>query len=121
MCERSAFLESTELAKTLVDVAADKKAIDIALLDIRGISVLADYFVICTGANSRQINAILSAIDDKLDELDLPRHKREGDPESGWVLIDAGDVIVHVFGPMEREFYRLERLWSDAPTVMYLQ
>lgn len=83
--------------------------------------MLADYFVICTGANPRQINAIASAIDDKLAELRVQVRGREGNPDGGWVLLDLGDVIVHVFGPMEREFYRLERLWSEAPTVMFLQ
>jgi len=104
-----------------VDAAADKKASDVVLLDIREISVLADYFVICTGANPRQINAIRSAVEDKMAELRVQTRGREGGAETGWVLLDFGDVIVHIFGPMEREFYRLERLWSGAPTVVYLQ
>jgi ribosome-associated protein len=114
-------LEPADVAKTIVDVAADKKASDVVLLDIREISVLADYFVICTGANTRQLNAIRSAVEDKMAELHVPTRGREGSAETGWVLLDFGDVIVHVFGPMEREFYRLERLWSGAPTVVYLQ
>ena len=114
-------LEPAELARIIVDVAADKKATDIALLDIRDLSVIADYFVICTGTNPRQIGAIASAIDDTLSESGVPVRGREGGADSGWVLLDLGDVIVHIFGPMEREFYRLERLWSEAPTVMYLQ
>lgn len=114
-------LDPAELARIIVDVAADKKATDIALLDIRDLSVLADYFVICTGANPRQIGAIASAIDDELSKLEVPMRGREGGADSGWVLLDLGDVIVHIFGPMEREFYRLERLWSEAPTVMFLQ
>jgi len=114
-------LDPAELAKTIVEVAADKKAADIVLLDIRELSVLADYFVICTGANPRQIGAIASAIEDKLAELGVKARGREGHVDGGWVLLDLGDVIVHIFGPMEREFYRLERLWSQAPTVMFLQ
>ncbi|MFI5274113.1 MAG: ribosome silencing factor [Ktedonobacterales bacterium] len=114
-------LEPAELAKNIVDAAADKKAADIALLDIRELSVIADYFVICTGANPRQIGAIASAIDDRLAELHVHVRGREGSPDAGWVLLDLGDVIVHIFGPMERDFYRLERLWSEAPTVLYLQ
>lgn len=114
-------LDPAELARIIVDVAADKKAADIALLDIRNLSVIADYFVICTGANPRQIGAIVSAIDDELSELRVPIRGREGGAGSGWVLLDLGDVIVHIFGPMEREFYRLERLWSEAPTVVFLQ
>lgn len=114
-------LEPVDVAKTIVDVAADKKASDVTLIDIRELSVLADYFVICTGANRRQIQAVASAIDDKMAELHVNTRGREGNAEGGWVLLDYGDVIVHIFGPMEREFYRLERLWSEAPTVVYLQ
>ncbi len=91
------------------------------MLDIRELSVIADFFVVCTGGNARQINAIRSAIADKMSELDVREHGHEGSPEGGWILLDYGDVIVHIFGPMEREFYRLERLWSGAPTVVYLQ
>ena len=114
-------LEPADIAKTIVDVASDKKATDIALLDIRELSVIADFFVICTGANSRQIQAIAAAVEDKMAELRVERRGREGQADGGWLLLDYGDVIVHVFGPMEREFYRLERLWSSAPTVVYLQ
>ncbi|MGH2515490.1 MAG: ribosome silencing factor, partial [Ktedonobacterales bacterium] len=114
-------LESAELAQILVDAAADKKASDITLLDIRDLSVIADYFVICTGANSRQIQAIASAIEDTTSDLGISTRGREGNAETGWLLLDFGDIIVHIFGPMEREFYRLERLWSGAPAVVYLQ
>lgn len=91
------------------------------VLDIRERSIIADYFVICTGNNPRQIQAIASAVGDRLSELHQRSKGPEGDASTGWVLIDAGDVIVHVFGPMEREFYRLERLWSEASTALYLQ
>ena len=114
-------LEPAELAKIIVDAAADKKASDIVMLDIRDLSVIADYFVIGTGSNRRQIQAIASAIDDRLSELGIHERGREGNADSGWLLLDYGDVIVHIFGQMEREFYRLERLWSEAPTVVYLQ
>jgi ribosome-associated protein len=114
-------LDSAQLATTIAEVAADKKAADVAVLDIREASVIADFFVICTGANPRQIQAIADAIDEKLMETRALVRGREGDATSGWVLLDCGDVIVHIFGPMEREFYRLERLWSTAPTVVYLQ
>ena len=114
-------LEPAELAKIIVDAAADKKASDIVMLDIRELSVIADYFVIGTGSNPRQIQAIASAIDDRLAELGVHERGREGNADSGWLLLDYGDVIVHIFGQMEREFYRLERLWSEAPTVVYLQ
>ncbi len=91
------------------------------MLDIHELSVIADFFVICTGANSRQIAAIADAIDEMLSKEGVRVLHREGKPESGWVLLDFGDVICHVFGPVEREFYRLERLWSAAPRLLYVE
>ena len=114
-------LESTEVAQIIADVAVDKKASDVVVLDIREQSVIADYFVICTGSNPRQIQAIASAIEERLEQLSISTHGYEGDARTGWMLLDAGDVIIHIFGPMEREFYRLERLWSGAPSVVYMQ
>jgi ribosome-associated protein len=119
--EEGLSLDSTELAKIIAEVAADKKASDVTVLDIRDLSVLADYFVICTGANARQIQAIADAVEDKLASLKVATRKFEGSASSGWMLLDAGDVIVHIFGPMERDFYRLERLWSGASTLVYMQ
>jgi ribosome-associated protein len=120
-CEGSQGLDSAEVAKIIADVAVDKKATDVVILDIRSQSVIADYFVICSGNNPRQIQAIASAVEDKLSEINVPAKGFEGAADTGWMLLDSGDVIVHIFGPLEREFYRLERLWSAAPTVVYLQ
>jgi ribosome-associated protein len=99
----------------------DKKATDVVQLDIREQSVIADYFVICTGSNPRQIQAIANAIEDRLGEIRVWTRGYEGNADTGWMLLDCGDVIVHIFGPMEREFYRLERLWSNSPSVVYVQ
>jgi ribosome-associated protein len=109
------------LARTIAEVAAEKKASDVVVLDIRELSVIADYFVICTGANARQIQAIADAVEEKVDSLKLKTRTFEGSANTGWMLLDCGDVIVHIFGPMERDFYRLERLWSGAPTLVYVQ
>lgn len=114
-------LEPAQIARLAVDVASDKKATDIVLLDLQGVSSIADYFVICTGNNPRQIRAIATAIDEKMSEVGLSAFHREGAPDSGWLLLDYSDVIVHIFSPKEREYYRLERLWSNAKTVIYLQ
>lgn len=91
------------------------------ILDIRQLSSLADYFVICTGSNPRQIQAIADAVEERTGELGVARKRFEGSPNTGWMLLDCGDVIVHVFGPMEREFYSLERVWSQAPAVVFVQ
>ncbi len=114
-------LEPAQLAKAAVDIASDKKASDVLLLDISDISTIADFFVICTGNNTRQIQAIGDALNDDLKKQGARLLYREGDADTGWVLLDYGDIIIHVFAPKEREYYRLERLWSEAKTVVYLQ
>lgn len=114
-------LDPGQLAKAAADVASDKKASDVILLDIRDVTTFADYFVICSGNNTRQIQAIADAIDEQLGKQGAALLHREGNAETGWLLLDFGDIIVHIFGPKEREYYRLERLWSGAKTVVYLQ
>lgn len=114
--------EALSLARRIVDLASDKQANDIVLLDIRGISLIADYFVICTVGSERQAGAILKDIGEKiLEEFDRKPLHTEGKPDSGWVLLDYGDVIVHVFSPAQRAFYNLEQLWSAATPIVRLQ
>ena len=99
-------------------MASDKLAEDIVLLDLRDLAPFADYFVIMSAESSRQIEALEEDLTQALKEADIVRHRREGTPASGWVLLDFSDVIVHVFSPEEREFYDLERLWRRAPQVV---
>jgi ribosome-associated protein len=114
-------LDIAQQARAALDIAADKKAFDILLLDIREVTTIADYFVICSGNNPRQIRAIAEAIDEELGKQGAQLLNREGIADSGWILLDFGDIIVHVFSPKEREYYQIERLWSEAKTVVYLQ
>lgn len=107
-----------ELARRIVDLAADKKASDIVLLDVARLTTIADYFVICSGASERQLAAIADGIVEGLREEGVRSIGREGDPGAHWLLLDFGAVIVHVFAPPERDFYELEKLWAEAPTLL---
>jgi ribosome-associated protein len=114
-------LEAIEVARKAVEAASDKQASDILLLDARGVCSFADYFVICSGDSDRQIEAIRDEVGHMLKrEGILPRHY-EGTVDSGWLLIDFGDVIVHIFAPFEREYYQLDELWSQANSVVRIQ
>ena len=109
------------MARAIVEIADNKKAENIVLLDIRKVSVIADYFVICSGNSERQVKAIARDIEEELDKQDIgPRH-REGLDQGQWVLLDYGEVIVHVFTTAERDYYRLEKLWAGAQTVLVVQ
>jgi ribosome-associated protein len=110
-----------EVARRVVELAEDKKAADIVLLEIAPFTTVADYLVICSGGSERQLDAIADAIVEGLKHDGLSIVGREGEPASHWVLIDAGAVIVHVFAPPEREYYALEKLWADARTVISVQ
>jgi ribosome-associated protein len=97
--------------------AADKKAADILAIEVGPLLVVTDYFLIATGASDRQVGAIADAVEGALRDLGSRPIGREGERELKWVLLDYGDFVVHVFQPAEREFYRLEKLWSDAPRM----
>jgi ribosome-associated protein len=114
-------LSALETARKMVDAASDKKAQDIVLFDVRTISSLADYFVICSASVERQIRAVAEGVEEALDAVDVPPYKREGAPADGWVLLDYGDVIMHIMTADQRSFYRLEQLWEQAQIVVRLQ
>ncbi len=102
-------------------MAGDKQAQDIVLLDTRGICSFADYFVMCSAQSSRQIKAIYDEIVHSLKSEGILPHHREGMVDSGWLLLDYGDVIVHIFAPTERDYYQLDELWSQASPVVRIQ
>lgn len=111
-------IDPRALANLAVRVAADKKAYDLKVLDISKISSIADYFVICSGRSSINVRSIAGEIVDKVKEhFGGVALRREGIREGRWVLLDYGDVVIHVFQEDERRFYNLERLWGDAPVV----
>jgi ribosome-associated protein len=113
---------SRELALKIADLIADSPASDTVVLDIRELSTISDFFVICSGENERQLRAIVHDVRDGLEEIGIsPRRSDEGSTASGWLLIDYGDVIVHVLDVDQRSFYRLEELWADAPTLLAIE
>lgn len=97
-----------------MEAIREKKAFDEKVLDLRGLTSYTDYFVIVSGSTQRQVWAIADAVLETLDELGIRPLHSEGVHESEWVLIDCNDFIIHIFTPSRREFYDLERLWSDA-------
>jgi ribosome-associated protein len=110
-----------DLARRIVELAEDKKAADIVLLDLTGLTTVADYFVIASGGSERQLDAIADGIVSGMRDEKVHAYGREGTPASHWVLVDFGSVIVHVFTPPERDYYQLERHWAEAKTILRLQ
>jgi len=110
-------MENQELLKIAVKAADDKRAEEILALNMTGISLIADYFIICHGNSDRQVQAIADEMKEKAEENGYRVKRMEGFDEARWILIDMGDVIAHVFHRDERSYYNLERLWGDAPLV----
>lgn len=126
-------MSSEKLAQAIAELAAEKKADDIVILDMREIVNYCDYFVLCTGNTDRQVKAIANGIDDGLAEKGLKVRFKQGmeaskskglgnnplDNHGMWVLMDVGDVVAHIFEPDAREFYGLEHLWQEAKTIHF--
>lgn len=110
-----------DLARRIVELAEDKKAADIVLLEIGPFTTVADYLVICSGGSERQLDGIADGIVEGLKAEGVRVLAREGEAASHWVLLDVGAAIVHVFAPPERDFYALERLWAEAKTILRVQ
>ena len=111
-------LNSTEVARLVVDIASDKLAENIVMLDLRRVASFADYFVIMNADSSRQIEALEEDISQALKDVQVRPFHREGAAASGWVLLDFSDVIIHIMGSEQRDFYQLERLWFRASEVV---
>ncbi|WP_025027621.1 ribosome silencing factor [Caldalkalibacillus mannanilyticus] len=107
-------MEVKQMLKTVVDAIDDKKGQNPVVLDIQGLSVVADYFVICHGNSETQVQAIAREVREKSWKMGLDPKPMEGFDEARWVLIDIGDIVIHVFHREEREYYNLEKLWADG-------
>jgi ribosome-associated protein len=109
-------LEANEQARTIAQIAGERLARDVLILDMRPVCAYTDFFVVCTGANTRQTKAIWDEVHQRLKrDHDLLPRSFEGAQESTWIIADYIDVVLHVFTPEQREFYRLEELWDDVP------
>jgi ribosome-associated protein len=115
------YLQADELSHKIIDALSEKQAEDILLLDIRQVASFADYFVIASVGSSRQMEAVLESVEQALKPDRPALLGREGKPGSGWVLLDYGDVILHLFAPEERAYYDLEGLWAAATPVVRIQ
>ena len=113
------FLDSNVKNRTLkvAELAIDKKARDTVILDVKDLSAIADYFVICSGDNPAQIKAIAASIDEYFSKQRIFPIGREGLDFARWILIDYGDIVIHIFNEETRAFYDLEKLWMDAPRI----
>ena len=109
--------QSKEMAKIAYNALSDKKGEDIKIIDITGISVLADYFIIANGNSDSQVNALVDNVEEELHKAGYPLRQTEGQASGSWVLLDFGDIIVHVFDKENRLFYDLERIWKDGKDV----
>lgn len=115
-------VEAIDLARHIIDMIADKKGEDIVLLDIHGQTLIADYFILCSGTSERQIKAIIDGIKEtiKRDYNKIPQNV-EGESISGWMLMDYGDVVVHVFSPESRTYYDLEGFWMEREAAVLVK
>lgn len=110
-------MEAAEFCKIAVTALEDRKAEDIKVIDIREISPIADFFIIANGTNQNQIQAMRDAADEALYRAGLPVKQVEGNQNSTWILMDYGDVIIHIFSKEDRLFYDLERVWRDGKEI----
>ncbi|MBS4191371.1 ribosome silencing factor [Bacillus sp. FJAT-49705] len=108
-------MSEKELLLTAVKAADDKRAEEIIALNMKGISLIADYFLICHGNSDKQVQAIAREMKEKAEEKGYSVKRIEGFDEARWILVDLGDVVAHIFHRDERSYYNLERLWGDAP------
>lgn len=110
-------MDSRQIALKAASVLDSKKALDVTVIDIAEKSSFADYFVIASGASERQVGTLSEEVEDRLEKEGVPVKSVEGKQNSGWILIDFGDVIVNLFSTEQREHYNIEKIWSDCPFI----
>ncbi|WP_330218561.1 ribosome silencing factor [Leptolinea tardivitalis] len=114
-------LNTVETAKKLITVLEDKKGENIVLLDVSGIASFTDYFIFCNGSSTRMLTALAESLE-RAARTEFSLHSRiEGNADDGWILIDMGDIVVHLFDPDQRRYYSLEDLWSNGKVLLKIQ
>ena len=121
MTTQKAPIDAAGAARHAIDVASDKQASNIVLLDVRGVSGFTDYMVVLSVGSERQLRAMADDLSEAVEKAGLRLHHREGTAESGWVLLDFGDAVVHVFSEEQRDFYRLEQVWRAGKELVRIQ
>ena len=111
-------LDSADLAHAIVNLVEEHQAEDIVMLDLRPVSILADYFIICSSQSERQSRSMMEAVDEGIGRLGKSPLGVEGSAEAGWILMDYGDVVLHIFSPEKRAYYDLEEVWDQATIVV---
>ncbi len=114
-------MDGLEIARTIVNALEEKKGEDILLMDLQGVAPFTDYFVICSGTSNRMLKALIHAAMDDVREKHRLKTRVEGTENDGWILADFGDVVLHIFSPLQRDYYNLEQLWSEGKVVLHLQ
>ncbi len=110
-----------EAARAVVDRLSDRQASNIVLLDVRGLTTVADYFVVASAESTRQLGALRDNVDELLARAGVAAYRSEGLPDSGWVLLDYGSLVIHLFDEEQRDFYQLDRIWDRAPALVRIQ
>ncbi|MBF0518778.1 MAG: ribosome silencing factor [Nitrospirae bacterium] len=111
--------KTEQYLKTVVEALSEKKGEDTVVLDLRGLTQIADYFVICTGSSVPHIRALSDGVESKLKENKIKPLHIEGQRNNSWIILDYGDMLVHIFNPEAREYYELERFWLDARRITF--
>lgn len=118
---KECILNTIEVARSVANILEDKKGENIVLVDVHEISSFTDYFVFVTGTSDRMLDALAKAVSEGIDQQYDINSKVEGSSQTGWVVVDLGDTVVHMFSPQQRDYYRLEDLWSKGKTLLRLQ
>ena len=105
----------------VIETLEEKKAEEIILIDLKEVTDFTDYFVICSGTSDRMLDSLADAVAERIKQDHEIIPKREGDPAEGWLLVDLGDIVVHMFSPEMREYYQIEKLWQQGKTLVHFQ